>query len=257
MLLFPIPLFSISQVFKERFTMRRCVLLQVLVMLMLISAASVSAENVKGEENVFAVQEKMFHNYHELAFLTGYIASDDFYHVLPVGVAYNFHFDDRISWDARLYANFNMEKDILKDLLNDFGAAPVAYYEPKFQLLTHLVIRPFYGKDAILNKSVINHETYFLAGGGIDFYSTNYSDGITAGKDEAALIISMGAGIKYFINQKVNLAFELRDYVTYRGDEVVNSMWFGVNVGFSFNLGARPSYSDETLSILNGYLKDK
>lgn len=238
--------------------MRRSVVLPVLALLMLLSAVSGYAENVKGEENVFAVQEKMFHKYHELALVTGYIASDDFYHVYPIGVAYTFHFDDRVSWEvARLYANYTMEKDLLKDLLNDFGAAPVEFYEPKFQILTHVVIRPFYGKDAVLNEKVINHETYFMAGGGFDFYKTNYSDGITAGKNNTGLIISMGAGIKYFINESVNLAFELRDFVTYRGDEVVNSMWFGVNVGFGFNLGQRPSYSDETLNILNGYLKDK
>ncbi len=238
--------------------MRRTHVLLYALILIFLCAPVVSADNVKGEENVFAVQEKMFHKYHELAFSTGYIASDDFYHVFPVGMAYTFHFDDRLSWEvARIYADFNTEKNILEDLLKDFGAAPVKYYEPKFQLLTHLVIRPFYGKDAVLNKTVVNHETYFLAGGGIDFYTVNHSDGITEGKDEAALILSMGAGIKYFLNQKMNLAFEVRDFITYRGDEVVNNMWFGVNVGYGFNLGARPSYSDETLNILNGYLKDK
>jgi outer membrane beta-barrel protein len=229
-----------------------------LILGMLFCTAGSHAENVKGEENVFAVQEKIFHKYHELAFVTGYIASDDFYQVYPVGMAYTFHFDDRISWEVvRLYYNFTREKNLLEDLLNDFGASPVEYYQPKYQLLTHLVIRPFYGKDSVLNKTVINHETYFLAGGGFDFYKANHSDGVTPGSNETALIISMGAGIKYFINQNVNLAFELRDFVTYRGDEVVNNMWFGVNLGFGFNLGQRPSYSDETLNILNGYLKDK
>jgi outer membrane beta-barrel protein len=245
-------------VFKEPFMMKRYLLIPVLILMIAFQAATASAGSPGTEENVFAVQEKMFHKYHELAFVTGYMSGDDFYQVYPVGLAYTFHFDDKISWEvARFYYNFTMDKNILDKLLDDFGAAPVEYYQPKYQLLTHLVIRPFYGKDAVLNKKVINHETYFMLGGGFDFYKKNYSDGVTPGKSETAPIISMGAGIKYFINNHVNLAVEVHDYVTYRGDEVVNNMWFGVNVGFGFNLGARPSYSDETINTLNGYLKDE
>lgn len=238
--------------------MRRFVISLILVILFLVTIGHGYCGETEKDEPVFAIQEKIFHKYHELALVTGYNGADDFYHVYPIGLSYTFHFDDNISWEVgRIYANYNMEKDILKTLLNDFGAAPVSYYEPKFQVLSHLVVRPFYGKDAVLNKSILNHETYFYMGGGFDFYTENFSDGYTASRDKTSAIISMGAGIKYFINQDVNIAFEVRDFITYRGEETVNTVWFGVNFGFRFNMGSRPSYSDETISILNGYLKEQ
>lgn len=229
-----------------------------LILLLLVTLDHGYSEESGTTEPVLAIQEKIFHKYHELSVVTGYIPSDDFYHVYPFGIAYTFNFDDHLSWEVgRLYANFNTEKDLLDKLLNGFGAAPVEYYEPKFQLLSHFVFRPFYGKDSIMNKWVVNHETYFFAGGGIDFYQKKYPHGYSPASDEAGPVISFGAGIKYFINDSFNISFELRDYVTYRGGEADNNMWFGVNMGFRFNLGARKAYTDDTLEILNGYLKDQ
>lgn len=236
--------------------MRRFVITLILVILSLVTIGH--AQSAETDEPVFAIQEKIFHKYHELAVITGYNGGEDFYQVFPLGLSYTFHFDDHISWEVgRIYANFTREKDILNTLLNDFGAAPVSFCEPKYQILTHLVVRPLYGKDSVINKTILNHETYFFMGGGFDFYTKNYSDGFTPGKNKMAQILSGGVGIKYFINQDINIAFEVRDFVTFRDREMVNTVWFGINLGFRFNLGSRPSYSDETISILNGYLKDK
>lgn len=247
------------QDFKERMVfMRRFVISLILVILFLVTIGHAYSAESEADEPVFAIQEKIFHKYHELAFVTGYNGGEDFYQVYPLGIAYTFHFNDNISWEvARVYMNYTTKKDILNKLLDDFGAAPVSFYEPKYQILTHLVVRPFYGKDAVINKAILNHETYFYMGGGFDFYTENFSDGFTAGKNKTSQIISSGAGIKYFINQDFDIAFEVRDFITYRGGDMVNTVWFGVNLGFRFNMGARQSYSDETISILNGYLKDK
>lgn len=239
--------------------MRRFVISLMLGMLFLVTVEQGFGAEAVMEEPVFAIQEKVFHKYHELSVLTGYNGGEDFYHIYPLGLSYTFHFDDHISWEvARFYANFTVEKALLENLLNDFGRAPEqgSFYEPKYQLVSHLVIRPFYGKDAVLNKHILNHETYFLMGGGIEMYSENFAGDAISPKDNVAGIISLGAGIKYFINEDFNVAFEVRDYVTFR-DDPVNIVWFGINFGFRFNLGSRPSYSDETLDILEGYLKDE
>ena len=209
-------------------------------------------------EPVFAIQEKIFFKYHELALVTGYISNEDFHEVFPVGLAYTYNFNDTISWEvARVYYNFTTEKDLMDDLVNQFGAAPVQFYTPQAQILSHFVFRPFYGKDAVLNKTILNHETYFYLGGGIEAYKKEYPDP-TAGSatDEMAFCASFGTGIKYFINESVNIAFEVRDLISFREKEMENRLWFGVNFGFRFNFKARKSYSDETLNLLKRYLKD-
>ncbi len=209
-------------------------------------------------EPVFAIQEKIFFKYHELTLVTGYISNDDFHEVFPVGIAYTYNFNDTFSWEVlRGYYDFTIEKDLMDDLLNQFAASPVEIYRPQAQLLSHIVFRPLYGKDAVLNKTIINHETYFYAGGGIDIYKKEYPDSAAgSASDEMAMCVSFGTGIKYFINESVNMAFEIRDLVSFRENEIENRLWFGVNFGFRFNFKARKSYSDETLNSLKRFLKD-
>lgn len=207
---------------------------------------------------VLAVQEKVFFKYHELSFVTGYVSNDDFYEVFPVGLSYTFNFNDAFSWEViRGYYDFTMEKDLMDDLVDEFGAAPEQFYKPRAQVLTHFVYRPLYGKDAVRNRSVINHETSFFVGGGLDIYEKKYSDP-TAGSasDEMAFCTSFGAGIKYFINKNLNLSIELRDLTSFREDEIINRVWFGVNLGFRFNLRSRGGYNNGTMEHLSDYLRD-
>lgn len=236
--------------------MRRFVITLTVFFLFLVTIDWGYCEETELSEPVYAIQEKVFFKHHELSFVTGYISNEDFYEVFPFGLAYTYHFDDTTSWEvARVYYDVTMEKDLMEDLVNDHGAAPEQFYKPKAQLLSHFIYRPMYGKDAVLNESILNHETFFFIGGGIDIYSKHDPDEETS--DEFAFCGSFGAGIKYFINDKVNVSVELRDMISYREDEMVNRLWFGVNFGYRFNMKARKSYSDKTLNTLSRYLEDK
>ncbi len=236
--------------------MRLIVITLSIFFLFLITVDWGYSEETELTEPVYAIQEKVFFKYHELAFVTGYISDEDFYEVFPVGLSYTYNFDDRNSWEVfRAYYDFTVEKDLLKDLVSDYGVAPEQVYKPKAQLLTHFIYRPMYGKDAVLNKSILNHETFFFVGGGIDIYSK--SAPYESSSDELALCGSFGAGIKYFINDSINITFELRDLLSFREDELENRIWFGINCGFRFNMEARKTYSDGTLNTLSRYLEDK
>jgi outer membrane beta-barrel protein len=234
--------------------MRKFLVSLFIFLLILVTVGHGYSQTYEAEENVLAVQEKVFHKYHELSFLTGYIADDDFYNVYPIGLAYTFNFSDHYSWEVgRLYLSVNTDNDMKKQLENEFGAAPEQFFEPKAQILSHFVFRPFYGKDAVMNKHIINHETSFFVGGGLDMYKKK-----TYGKssDEFDMMFSCGAALKYFINQNFCVAFELHDTVTTREDEFENRLSFGLSFGFRFNLDARKTYSDETLKLLKKYLEE-
>lgn len=223
--------------------------------LLLVFTGSLYSETYEAEENVLAVQEKVFHKYHELTFLTGYISNDDFYDVYPVGLSYTFNFSDHYSWEvARVLFNINRDKDIKEQLEDQFGATPEEFFEPKGQIVSHFVFRPFYGKDSVMNKRIINNETLFFIGGGVDLYEKKKNYG--ASSNQFAPMLSFGAAIKYFINDNFSLSFEINDTITSREDEMENRIAFGVNFGFRFNLGSRESKSDETIEILEKYLED-
>ncbi len=238
--------------------MRRFVVGLLIVLMILVTMDWGYCDESETSDPVFAIQEKIFFKYHELSLVTGYISNENFYEVFPIGLAYTYNFNDTYSWEVlRAYYDYTTEKDLRDDLLKDFSAAPVQFYRPQLQILTHLLFRPFYGKDAVLNKTILNHETYFYLGGGFDVYKKEYpvpEAGSTT--DEVAFAISFGTGIKYFINESLNIAFEVRDLVSLREKEMENRLWFGVNFGFRFNFKARKSYSAETLNSLKRYLKE-
>jgi hypothetical protein len=66
---------------------------------------------------------------------------------------------------------------------------------------SHLLYKPFYGKNAVLNKFVINHETYLFAGGGIVNYDWNYPEGSTRNNGSTGEMVpsaSFGVGANTF-----------------------------------------------------------
>jgi len=207
-------------------------------------------------EEVKAIQERIFHRHHEIDLNVGYIPDDDFYHAFPVGLGYTYTFNDHFSWEVvRAQLALNSEKGLKEDLENNFGVTPQEFHEPKYFIHSHLVFKPSYGKDAIWNRSVVNHETYLFLGGGMVNYDRDYSYG--SSDSENAPSVSFGIGRKYFLNQNLCLNLEVRDTVTFKDDETENNIWFGFSLGFRFNLSPRQTDRDSTVQLLDHYLRDR
>ncbi len=224
-----------------------------IVLFIIVLPLNVIAKDAAGEEKVFAIQERIFQRDHELTLSLGYIPDDDFYNVFPVGVGYTYHFNDFIAWEVvkGMYL-YNREKDLKKDLEDDFGVAPSEFLEPKYMIHSNLVIKPFYGKESIWNRTVLNHESYFLMGAGIVNYDKNFSYGSTAGETDPS--ICMGYGIKYFMTKSVCVNLEIRDFINLRDDGTENNIYMGIGITYRYNLSARKTDQDETIDKLKGYL---
>lgn len=206
------------------------------------------------DASVYAIQNKMFHKNHELTFVSGYVADDDFYNVFPLGISYTFNFNDRISWEvARGEYMINREKDLKGELESEFGVAPSEFMEPVYMIHSSLIVRPFYGKDSYLNKRVINHETYFSLGGGITNYEEKFID--EPSETENVISLSIGAGKKVFVNKKLCVNFEIRDLIRFKDDDTENTIFFGVGIGFRFNLLPRKTEDDVTIERIQEYLE--
>lgn len=213
-------------------------------------------EDQDTEEEVFAVQNRVFHKNHEIALSLGYIADDEFFMVYPISVGYTYHLNDKWSWEiGRLQYFFNKDRG-LKGTLEDppFNAQAEFFNEPKYMLNTHLVFRPLYGKSAVMNKRVVNHETYLFAGPGLTGYEKTFSTGETETED--VINLSFGAGFKYFLNPKWCLNVEVRDIISFRDNDTENNVYFGVGVGFRFNMAPRKVQEDPTLKKLDKILSE-
>ena len=227
------------------------------VMLFVLSCVNLGfCESPAAGEHVKAIQERIFHRHHEIGLNAGYIPDDDFYYAFPVGLGYTYNFNDHFSWEVvRAQLALNTEKDLKNNLEDNFGVTPQQFDEPKYFIHSHLVFKPSYGKDAVWNRGVVNHETYLFLGGGMVNYERDYSYG--SSESENAPSVSFGIGRKYFLNQNLCLNLEVRDTVTFKDDETENNIWFGVSLGFRFDLSPRKTERDSTIQLLDHYLRDR
>lgn len=219
------------------------------VLVIVLCAASYHpawSEDTGQKEKVSAVQNRIFHKTNEIDLSAGYIADDDFYNVFPISVGYTWHMNEHWSWEvARLGYMFNQDKDLKSTLEDEFDATPERFPEQKYMWHTHLVVKPLYGKSAFLNRWLVNNEIYFFAGPGQVNYEWKYSTDET--KEETVLSVSLGAGIRFFLSKSYCFNLEVRDLVNYREDETLNNLYFGLTLGYRFNLAPRKVEQDPTV----------
>jgi outer membrane beta-barrel protein len=242
--------------------MKKYLVIIALSVLFIFPVRNASGEDKKEEAKVYAVQNRIFHRDHEIKFDLGYIANESFFHPFPVGFGYIFNLNENYGWEvARAQYIIAPENDLKSKLETQFGVTPSEFAKPTFMIHSHLLYKPFYGKNAVLNKGVINHETYLFAGGGVVNYEWKYPEGSPrndGSKGEMVPSASFGVGSKYFLNEKFCLNFEIRDIMNFWSDGMENRIYVGVGLGFRFNLKPRKVKKDETFEKLNRYLeKDK
>ena len=223
-------------------------------LLLVLPCAPGAAAPRPGEgEEVVAIQKRLFDRFHEVALVAGFIPDEDFYYVFPVGLSYTYNFNENLAWEViRAQWAFTNEKDLKKDLESDFGATPSQFDEMKYLIHTNVLVKPSYGKDALWNRRVIHHETYLLAGVGVAGYDRRTSDGGRSGRH--ALSLSFGLGRKYFLNRSFCVNFEVRDLVNLKGGDTENNVYFGVSLGWRFDLSPRRPPRDPAVDELRHYL---
>jgi outer membrane beta-barrel protein len=223
--------------------------------LILLSGNSGWCDSQTDEEKVYAVQNRVFHRNHQLDLSIGYIADDDFFHVYPVSLGYTFHFGQHLSWEVMRFGyNYNQDKDLKQTLEDEFAAQPERFSEQMYMYHSHLVFKPLYGKHAFMNRGIINNEIYLFAGAGMVHYEWDYSDGRTDSED--AVSISLGAGMRFFLNQTFCLNVEIRDLINLREDDTENNLYFGAGIGYRFNLAPRKVEEDPTVKKLKNILEE-
>lgn len=225
-------------------------------LLVLMSVQAVWGAESDSEEKVYAVQNRIFHRNHEIDLNLGYVTDDAFYKIYPFSLGYTFNFSENWGWEVgRFQYLVTEDRKLQNDLKDDFNAQTEFFIKPKYMVHSHLIWRPLYGKSAVLNRMVVNHETYFLVGLGMTQYETTYSTGEKETED--AVSISFGAGFKYFLNQKFCLNVEVRNIYNQREDENENNVYFGLGLGWRFNLAPRKIEEDPTIKKLDEILGEE
>ena len=231
----------------------RCLLLATVVFSISNTAFCVDvADSTKPEVTI--VQERLFDRKNEIGFSIGHLPDDNFYEVFPVSFNYIHHFSENYAWEViRASYMLNNERDIKRDLEENFGVTPSTFDEITSHFETSFMIKPSYGKDSVWNRHVVNNETYVSFGTGIATYKKKLSYGDS--EQESALTLSAGVGRKYFINKSFNISLDLKDIFIFKENSVESSIYLGVGFNYRFDgFGSFNKTEGEDSSIYN-YLK--
>ncbi|MFV1951899.1 MAG: outer membrane beta-barrel domain-containing protein, partial [Nitrospinota bacterium] len=206
-------------------------------------------EEIEDKDHVYAIQDRIYDRYHELGLNFGYIPDDSFHNAFPVGINYIYHFNEHLAWEVvRAQWVMNQEKDLKEDLETRFGVRPTEFDKLKYLIHTNFIIKPSYGKDAVWNRGIVNHESYLFLGIGIAEYETQFSNGNSS--TQSVPSISLGVGRKYFLNKHLSINLEIRDLINLKKEKTENNIYFGIGIGYRFNLSPRKTKTDSNIEDL-------
>ncbi len=105
---------------------------------------------------------------------------------------FNTHYAVEVDYFALSPTKKSISKGLEDQTINTFGAFSNTYYGGSFKWT------PFYGKTALLNKTIFHYDTYFIIGAGIT--NTDFEDAFT---------LTFGAGQTYAFNKSMALKVDL------------------------------------------------
>jgi outer membrane beta-barrel protein len=182
-----------------------------------------------------AIQNRKHVLKHELSVAIGTIPIDAFYKGLTGTAQYTIHFGNTWAWEL---FNFGYSKNFWTSLRRDLEenwrnpASPQVIPEIQFFGDTNLVFKPFYGKLAYLNRSLVYGEFYLVAGPAVSWYNTD--------KDRLALGADVGFGFRVHLSRYWSARLDVRYYrfqtlaKNTTGDDVLF-----LQLGIALNLGGK------------------
>lgn len=228
--------------------------------IMLIMAVAISqtamATKIFDKETVSVIQERIFDRKHEVSLTGGYIPDDDFYELTPVGVAYTYHFNKFIAWEVgRAQYVMSSEKTLKNNLESEFSVTPEEFDRLNYMAHSTFLVKPTYGKDAIWDKTILNHETYFGLGAGIANYEREYSFGEPT--EETVFSVTAGMGRKYFLSKRFALSLDLKSYTNFKDNETETNVYLGMGISYRFNFSDRSNTVRQATDSIYQYLEDQ
>ena len=172
--------------------------------LSLVAAAQTS--QLENPGSVSAIQERAYRMSSEFNLAVGFLPLDAFTKQVYGQVAFVYHFTDYFAWQVGRGAyGYNWSTGLKNALENDYGVLPTTIDMVQFFVGSDLMISPFYGKVALLNRAVIFYEAYLLVGVTVFKYTNAFRPAA-----------NIGGGIRIFQNKYVSYRLEVTDNIVIR-----------------------------------------
>lgn len=175
-----------------------------------------------------AVQNRLHTMRNEYSVSVGALPMDAFTKGLTFTGAYTLHFSDLLAWEvAQFTYSVGVDTrlaDELAALPNPAGATPfevVRYYGT-----SNFVIKPVYGKLAVVNRSLIYQEWFAVVGGGVGKLTLSTRP-----------VIDLGIGTRVYAGDHLSVRLDVRDYLFASKGDVENELWVALGLSLAFGGG--------------------
>jgi len=190
----------------RRFPFFRTTLIALVAVCLSGSAAYAGDEIDEEQVAAYAVQSRLFRLGGELRVEAGFLPINAFNKGLTVGGSFTYHFSNCWAWEIirGAYVYKQLDTGLKGELLDNFKATPTDITAVDFILSSGVLITPFYGKLAVLNRRVIHLEVSIPVGGAMVQYINPKAR--LAGPD-------LGLMFRVFISPHISFSIDARDYV--------------------------------------------
>jgi outer membrane beta-barrel protein len=179
---------------------------------------------------ISAIQDRPYRMQHELDLWVGVLPLDAMYIGVYAQLSYVYHFSERFAWQVgRGAAGLAARTPLKGDLERLYGVQPTANDEVQFFVGSDVLWKPFYGKLALLNRSVIHGEVHLLLGATLfRFSNSGFRPGVT-----------LGGGGRVFVSRNVSFRLDMTHTVVIPtgGGTTSFTNVMNVNLALAINFG--------------------
>jgi outer membrane beta-barrel protein len=160
-------------------------------------------EELENPGSVSAVQPREVKMAHELNLAIGVLPLDAFYKGLYGQLSYTYHFTDYLAWQiGRGAFAYALRTGLRQELESKYTVLPTTTEEVQFFFGSDLILKPFYAKFTLANRTVVHGEIFFIVGPTVFKFTNVFRPAI-----------NLGGGVRVFISQWVSFRLDVTDAI--------------------------------------------
>lgn len=158
---------------------------------------------------------------HEVGIFLGVIPNDPFHVFVPIGIRYEYHFMESLSFEAAGCYAPSASTQLLNDIVRDTGSAikrGELLERMNWYVDFNIKWAPFHGKFQVMNKRITSFDAGFLVGVGV-IGSKVYKQGVLEtrwsydGAIPFNIMANLGAFIKFWVTDYLAVGIDYRHYI--------------------------------------------
>lgn len=165
------------------------------------------------------IQKRVYEMGHEVSLGWAYLPLDPYYKGYGASLAYTIHFNHLFALELfRVGFSWNKDTALKTKLIDQMpDISPAEFPAVIFFENTNLILKILYGKQTLLNRTVLHYEVFITAGAAIAFRNPfNFTD-LDMDNARFDFGVNGGVGFRFWLSPSWSLRFDIRDTVLLLG----------------------------------------